>query len=58
VVVVATMLPLTIVVVTLSILNLEHVVFDLMGGISLGQRERREGRSIGRCRRCAFRVRP
>jgi len=32
-VVVATLLPLAIIVVTLSALNLEHVVFNLMGGI-------------------------
>ena len=37
VMVVATLLPLTIIVVTLSILNLEHVVFDLMGGIGPGE---------------------
>lgn len=37
VMVVATLLPLTIIVVTLSILNLEHVVFDLMGGIRPGE---------------------
>jgi len=37
VMVVATMLPLTIIVIILSILNLEHIVFDLMGGISPGE---------------------
>jgi hypothetical protein len=37
VLVVGTLLPLTIIVVSLSILNLEHVVFDLMGGISPGE---------------------
>lgn len=35
---VATLLPLTLIVVTLSILNLEHVVFDLMAGIAPEQR--------------------
>lgn len=33
-VVVGTMLPLTLIVITLSMLNLEHVVFELMSGIS------------------------
>ena len=32
-IVVATLLPITLIVVTLSILNLEHVVFNLMAGI-------------------------
>ncbi len=35
--VVATLLPLAAIVVTLAILNLEHVVFDLMAGIKPGQ---------------------
>lgn len=37
-VVVATLLPLALIVVTLSALNLEHVVFDLMAGIRPEQR--------------------
>lgn len=35
---VATLLPLTLIVVTLTLLNLEHVVFDLMSGIAPEQR--------------------
>lgn len=37
-VIIATLLPLTIIVVTLSFLNLEHVVFDLMSGTKPGER--------------------
>lgn len=36
--IIATLLPLTIIVVTLSFLNLEHVVFDLMSGTKPGDR--------------------
>lgn len=35
--VVAGLLPLTLIVTTLTVLNLEHVVFDLMGGLRPGQ---------------------
>ena len=36
--IIATLLPLTIIVITLSFLNLEHVVFDLMSGTKPGDR--------------------
>jgi len=37
-VIVATLLPLSLIIITLSILNLEHVVFNIMGGIRPGDR--------------------
>lgn len=37
-IVVATLLPLTLIVVALALLNLEHVVFDIMAGIRPEQR--------------------
>lgn len=42
-VIVGTLLPIGLVVVTLSILNLEHVVFNLMGGIRQSERSVNDG---------------
>jgi len=42
-VVVASLLPLTLIVTALTMLNLEHVVFELMGGLEPGQESANDG---------------
>jgi hypothetical protein len=42
-VIVGTLLPIAIIIVTLAVLNLEHVVFNLMGGIREDQRSVNDG---------------
>ena len=42
-VIVGTLLPIAMIIVTLAVLNLEHVVFNLMGGISRDQRSANDG---------------
>jgi hypothetical protein len=42
-VIVGTLLPITIIIVTLAILNLEHVVFNIMGGIREDERSVNDG---------------
>lgn len=43
VVVLATLLPLALIIVSLALLNLEHVVFDIMGGLRPGQGSPHDG---------------